>query len=382
MRQITDLIEIDTEFQYNGVKYDDWFNTVEQNILSYQAYFQEMEWTKEELENISHRLVETGRVFAEQQGFGPGVHGPAYSLIDVWNTGNLYYHIKSEVNDKKIRFYNDAKNSRGQPYAGHLEYGFHDRGGNLVPARPFMRPAFYAVAEGSKGNFRGIMKGLLDNIWSAQGFRGISSLSFGRSMGSQSIFWKNPSQFAGKVSGMSRMREISGRNFRQRMTTSRIKGERKVGFSIRNNQRDFHRTRIPAYDSRGTRIRGNDKWGRSSNRSWKKERDIRQRNLKEGRKVRKSNNKSYDSVRYKEFTSRIGQGGDRSTFTPSSKSKSSSKETTSRFEAIVAKKSKFKSPDWNKKYVQIKDLNKYKTGSPSSAARNKYGRKKLYLIEK
>lgn len=278
MRQITDLIEIETEFKYGGTVYDDWFNRFEDNILDYQAYFQNMEWTKEELRNISEQLVKTGRVFAEQQGFTRGgtslvlfpshknkfgtvVNDDIETVIGAGPTGNLYSHIKSEVNGNKVHFYNDATNSRGQPYAGHMEYGFHDRGGNLVPARPFMRPAFYAVAEGSKGNFRSIMKNLLDNIWTAQGFRGISSLTFGRSAGSQSIFWKNPSQFSSKVGSMSRMRQISGRDFRQRMTTSRF-NERKTGFNIKRNQRDWRTSHIPVADKYGNKIRsGSSKWG-------------------------------------------------------------------------------------------------------------------------
>lgn len=260
MKQQFDFVEVNTEFAYTGSVYDS-LAELQQNILEYEMYFQSMDWTKDELENISHQLVETGRIFAENQGFSPnsnfieanwtsgelkkmgdehGLFHPNQYSKGRGPTGRLYHGIKSEIQGNKIRFYNDARNDRGQPYAGHMEYGFRDRGNNLIPARPFMRPALYAVAEGSKGNFRSIMKGLLENMWTSRGFRGISTLQFGHKRGSQAIFWRNPSQFGGKIGSMSRIRELRGSSHRKGLTSSHhSKLQKKAGFSLSKNRRDM-----------------------------------------------------------------------------------------------------------------------------------------------
>jgi len=285
MKQVTDLVHIESQFQYTGSTYDS-LEQLQRNILDYQLLFEDMEWTKEELKHISEQLVITGRIFAEQQGFSSdanyvyagwtkkqlnslgdpdGLSHPERLSSNLGPTGRLYHGIKSEVEGNNVRFYNDARNDRGQAYAGHMEYGFHDRGGNLVPARPFMRPALYAVSEASKGNFRSIMTGLLNNMWTQQGFHGVSMLDFGHKKGSQSMFWKSQVLFPGKLAQLNRLKEVGGKSFRQKMTSSnfaRYGRERKIGFNIRKNQKDYNRLTTP----KNARYAKN-KWGRRSGRT-------------------------------------------------------------------------------------------------------------------
>ena len=403
MKQVTDLIQIESSFHYTGTNYDS-LDELRENILNYQAVFNSMEWTKEELNNISKQLVEVGRTFAEQQGFAPGnnfTESGIFNSVDVpelyalrpGNTGRLYHGIKSNVEKNGVRFYNDARNDRGQPYAGHLEYGFHDRGGNLVPARPFMRPAFYAVSEASKGNFRGIMKGLLDNMWQTRGYMGISQLSFGHKYGSQSIFWKNPSAFAEKMANRGRLSEISGKNFRQRMTTSnRFKygtGSKK-GFNIRKNQKEFHRMSTPSWSR-------SKNWGRTSGRSYQseknrakrlqeeKDREDLSRKEKQERQRRNSRTISRQNTNPRKYTSeRVGQGSDRRRYNSKTVSKPSGgndRKKTTYMDIILVNERRFGSSDYTKTSIPIGELKKYSPPKRKIGRKvlNKYGRNKPYL---
>lgn len=166
-------------------------------------------------------------------------------------TGNLVNSIKADIimkeGFKTINFYNDAKNERGQFYAGHMEYGFHDRGGNFIPARPFMRPALYAVSEGSKSNFRQIMAGLLQNLWTGKGFQGVSNLTFGtKAMHPTNTFWGNKN-FAKHIERQSQIKNLKGSAHRKQMSTMRTLNKnavkKRTGFKLANNRRDYLRLR-------------------------------------------------------------------------------------------------------------------------------------------
>lgn len=244
--QVTDFVDIDINFEYTGVNYD----SPEEfllNILEFEAYFESMDWTKEELEYIAEQLVETGRIFAKNQGLGPGdTRVSPDGRFRPGNSGTLYYGIQARPNGNQVSFWNDAINSRGQPYAGHIEYGFHDREGKFVPARPFMRPAFYAVAEASKGNFQQIMKGMLENIWTSQGYMGITGvmgkdMKFGMSKNSQSLFWKRNGDFGRKLSEKSRMPELRGAQHRRGMSLTRDikRGKGNKYYRSTANRKDF-----------------------------------------------------------------------------------------------------------------------------------------------
>lgn len=152
------------------------------NVLNLQGNFGGMNWTREELYIIAKELENTGKLFAEKQG-----------LV---KTGNLVSSTHATVeNQTKINFFNNARNPYGHFYAGHIEYGYHSRKGNFIPARPFMRPALYAVAEASRGMLQGALGRYLSQI--VNGVPGASSslntLTFGRaqsSMGYTRVFYR------------------------------------------------------------------------------------------------------------------------------------------------------------------------------------------------
>lgn len=128
------------------------------NIMNLQAAFSTGEWATRDLQIISNELVNTAKWFAVQQGLGAVDQIQDYSIngTPVYinrkkrkRTGTLIRSIHAKPKGNTVVFWNDANLGRGY-YAGHIEYGFHDRGGNPVAARPFMRPAFQAVARASR----------------------------------------------------------------------------------------------------------------------------------------------------------------------------------------------------------------------------------------
>lgn len=156
------------------------------NMLSFQADFSSGGWTRQELDIISHELENTAKFFAEEQGLNHqiipelSVNGNEVS-IETGPSGKLYNSIKSHIHGDSVVLSANAKNSRNQYYAGHIEYGFHDRGGNFILARPFLRPALYAVSESSKGRIAYTMKELLESLWVEGGYEGYAKISsFGR----------------------------------------------------------------------------------------------------------------------------------------------------------------------------------------------------------
>lgn len=245
-------IEITSEYGYNleGIQ-----ETLTNNILHMRALFESADFLSSELELIGEEFVSTATKFAQAQGLGGGgtsllawgstpknkfgtVTGPQ-ALKGIVSqkgpTGNLINHIKYQIigGNKDIVFYNDAQNSRNQYYAGHIEYGFHDRGGGLVPARPFMRPALYAVADASRGRIQRTMKAYLEQMWAME------SLKFGYPVtpkGNYRKFYQlheNPSAKGyGKYtsSGLPKGRIRESTSMKQRMAAT-------VNRSGKNNQK-------------------------------------------------------------------------------------------------------------------------------------------------
>lgn len=177
---MNNLVDITSDYEYV-------LGNLQGNVLDLQAQFQSGTWTREELHIIAKELEQTGKLFAERQGLGmsyavESINGAQFSIVNYHKTGTLINSIHAVVDGNyKINFFNDARNSRGQYYAGHIEYGFHDRSGKFIPARPFMRPALYAVSESSKGNILTAMGRLTNQVlFSGLGAGSFSNFSFGR----------------------------------------------------------------------------------------------------------------------------------------------------------------------------------------------------------
>ena len=142
-----DLINFESDYEYI-------LGNLQGNILEIQALFSSGDWTQEELEHIKYELESAAHTFAASQGLGGT---------------RLDGATKAEItSNKNVKFYNDAQDEHGRYYAGHVEYGHHNRDGSFVPARPFMRPAVYAVADASIGRLGGTVNRYLQAAWTGQ----------------------------------------------------------------------------------------------------------------------------------------------------------------------------------------------------------------------
>lgn len=272
---------------------------LKEELLMYQMSFQQGDWLDSEIQHICDELIQTGQMFAKNQGFGEGLS------IGTRNSGRKYIKrtgallggfranpITAKGGGRAIDFRNVAQNERGEYYAGHLEYGFHDRGGNFIPARPFMRPAMYAVAEGSKGNFNNILKGMLQQLWTGKGFHGVSDLTFGRKAAHRNTnFWGKKS-FSGQLSKKSTLKDLRGDKHRKWMSTMRKSTPRKkAGYKLTANRKEFQRLRNRGLFSYSPK---------SSSKSSSKKETIKPPTL--GQKTN-SYSKTINGVHYKDFNS-------------------------------------------------------------------------------
>lgn len=184
---------------------------IQDNLLDFKMLFENMEWTRGELERIARELESMGRYFIQQE-----------SLEE---TGALLRGTKAEVSGNKVNFFNDARNSRGQFYAGHHEYGFYARNGRFIEARPFMRPALFAVSKASQGDFANILAELAMGVFNKKGgYQGLNSLQFGKELGSAHSFSKKTNIIRNKV----------GNNYH----ADYLDKQRRVPFSIRRGRND------------------------------------------------------------------------------------------------------------------------------------------------
>lgn len=141
------------------------------NALDFSTKFSSGEVTKPILTKIAQELESTARYFGAQQGLSTS------RLLD---KENLY----AEVFGNYINFVNKAQDNYGRFYAGHVEYGHYSKNRKkFVEARPFMRPALYAVSKSSQGEIADVLKEVLRGVFLEEG---LSGLKFGSYLGEAS----------------------------------------------------------------------------------------------------------------------------------------------------------------------------------------------------
>lgn len=221
-------------------------SVIQDNLLDFEISFQSFDWARDEMQKISKELVSMGRYFAAQH------------RLD--ETHTLINGIKSEVtNNYGIKFYNDARNSRGQFYAGHHEYGFHARDGSFVEARPFMRPALYAVSRASQGEFSTILEELLRGTFTEGGYKGVSNLSFGKELGG----YRNFSNLNTTLTNMMSSSTINPRYF----TAENLEKDTRKPWSAKRTVFSDKKNTLHKEDIGWRNIKESVRGGRSINRS-------------------------------------------------------------------------------------------------------------------
>lgn len=194
---MSSLIDIETDYEYV-------LGQVTGNVMNLEAMFQSGAWTRYELEKICSELVEAAHTFAAAQGLGG-------TRLDLATTAE-------PTDSNTVDFRNDAIDDYQRFYAGHIEYGHHDRGGGFVPARPFMRPAMYAVADATMGNLTGTVTRYLEAMWT------VDSINFGHMVTSSN----NSRAFYSRRNYMNKNTDYKGNQKSNRLTNqnpSRIKSK-------------------------------------------------------------------------------------------------------------------------------------------------------------
>lgn len=286
---VPEFVDIEITSEY-GYRFNELQNIMQANLLSMEAMFQTADFMSSELDLIGQEFVNTAKKFAQQQGLGGGTSllawgsspknkfgtttGPKSlngTVAGRGPTGNLISSIHYSLQNNNITFYNDARNSRGQFYAGHIEYGFHDRGGNMVPARPFMRPALYAVADASKGRIVGTLKRYLEQMWAME------SLQFGYPItphGNYRAFYKLHETPWAKGYGsytasrlpQGRLSQMRTREGRMKFTVDRTQANKKGTYSQRVSSRMG--SKAGWYKVNGqSRSKGETRWTHTADKS-------------------------------------------------------------------------------------------------------------------
>lgn len=192
---------------------------IQDNLLNFKTIFENGEWARGELERIARELESVAKSFIDQQGLN--------------ETYNLRNSTIAEVWGNRIDFSNKARNSRGQFYAGHIEYGHYGRDGKFVPAYPFMRPALFAVSKASQGDFANILAELAAGAFRADGtgYQGLNNIKFGKALG-KAHSYSLPSNMT-----LNRMKTPSG-SHSKRFIDEILHDKFRNSLSIRRNRFD------------------------------------------------------------------------------------------------------------------------------------------------
>ena len=192
---------------------------IQDNLLNFKTVFEGGDWARGELERIARELESVSKSFLDQQGIN--------------ETYTLRNGIHAEVWGNKIDFYNNARNSRGQFYAGHIEYGHYNRNGTFTPAFPFMRPALFAVSKASQGEFSNILAELAQATFQTNGigYQGLQNIRFGKELG-KAHSYSLPSNIT-----LNRMKTSSGSRS-NRFIDEIFHDKFREGFSVRRNRFD------------------------------------------------------------------------------------------------------------------------------------------------
>jgi len=150
-------VTVENTYEYQGHQFDDFDDIT--TILNFNLN------TARDL-NSYNRNVEATLKYAVEiaRDFVSSTH-PSNPAGKYQTTDNLMRSIKYDMTNSwggnGGRLYADAKDHRGHPYAGHIEYGYTDRGGNPRGPWPFLRPAMRLALSATRYDFAQTMESLM-----------------------------------------------------------------------------------------------------------------------------------------------------------------------------------------------------------------------------
>ena len=157
------LLDIDAQYEYKGHQansFDEIVNLM--NISLVHRHGDDLVEKVTDFKLIAENMEELAKSFILQN--------------QTYKTGNLYKSVKATVNGHTVNLNAPARDSRGHPYAGHIEYGFTGRDGLAHGPWPFLRPAVRLAAADSRNALGdSLARFLIDEV----DYRG--QMAFGRS---------------------------------------------------------------------------------------------------------------------------------------------------------------------------------------------------------
>lgn len=150
-------IRLENTYEYRNKRYND-FNEIS-DILNFnlntvrdlRSYDKDVEATLKYAKEIAQQFVDS---------MHPTNPGGRYQTTRNLR-GSISYDMSTTNGGNGGRLFANAKDYRGRPYAGHIEYGYTDRGGNPRGPWPFLRPAMRLAASATRYDFARTMEDLM-----------------------------------------------------------------------------------------------------------------------------------------------------------------------------------------------------------------------------
>lgn len=225
-------VDFENTYEYRGHKYDDMNEIVD--MLNFNLHMaQDISNYTKDVEATLEYAVEIAQDFVESTH--PSNPGGKYQTTHIL-ASSIHYDTQTSGGGTGGRLYADASDSRGHRYAGHIEYGYTDRGGNPRGPWPFLRPAMRLAIAATKYNFEQTMANLITGDFN---------------QGQMSIGSKNARQSVANLYG----------------STRNARNEIKEQYQ-RNGDRSIGRDRWSRADN-GIGFKSGESWGyRASEWSW------------------------------------------------------------------------------------------------------------------
>lgn len=132
------LLDLELSYEYMGHRTEEWNDIANLMEINLRHATTDLSYLKTDFDKIKENMETLAREFLAQNGN--------------IRTGALYDSVKAKVKGNSITLSAPARDPRnGHPYAGHIEFGFTDRGGQAHGPWPFLRPAVHLAAQESTG---------------------------------------------------------------------------------------------------------------------------------------------------------------------------------------------------------------------------------------
>lgn len=143
------LLNLDIQYEYQGHFTDSFEEIVNMMNISLVHDKKNLVDMVTDFDQIGNNMKELAKSFLIQNG--------------KYKTGNLYNSIGYQIIGHTLNLNAPARDKRGHPYAGHIEYGFTGRDGIPRGPWPFLRPAVRLAAADSRDQLGEALASFLAN---------------------------------------------------------------------------------------------------------------------------------------------------------------------------------------------------------------------------